>query len=1031
MFAANDVRWSLLCLAVLTSSSGASAENLSWRFQDDFQVYPELTNPVPDAHGHGTVWHFLRTTTREGFVGERRWIRDGRYAPLREWQNQRFFHPRDGWTFKRDPPQPPAVGRNREPQDGELVLDTGDVLLEPGPEAAVVVGWRSPVAGVAEIHGGFEHLDGGGDGRGQVRWYVERGPEPDVEGGFEPHSLASGHARFGTASQRGAFELREQVAPGDFVYFMVDAIADGTLLPHECDGTRFDVTITVTDAVRSVPPDFERDVQPILAARCYGCHGDENPKAGLDLQSVESIIRGGESGPAIVAGHPDRSVLVDQVFRDAMPPADHEKLTSGEKEVLWQWVRLVSQPDHPVAGVRENEPEHWAFQVPVRRSLPFVTETERVRNAIDTFVLARLESKQLSFSPDAVPVAMVRRATLDVTGLPPTPREVRAFVNDRRPDAYERLVDRLLASPHYGERWARHWLDVAGYVDTAGDEGVLDFFNMNEGIWRYRDYVVRSLNANKPHDVFLTEQLAGDELVEWKTASEMTPEILDSLVATGYLRSVQDETDALQYGLEERYKVLYRVMESVSTGLLGLTFQCARCHDHKYEPVTQRDYYRLMACFETAYNVKNHWLRRPRRVLSDRPHVEQQALDQFNDGVNTAAQVLKDERTRINQDDAFEGERKKQLIDDLTVKIEAIEAKKKPYNKVQALWDVGPAPVSHVFRGGQWNQPGVRVEPGFPAVLSASTTEKLTRAPEIPGDSSGRRLALARWLTRANHPLTARVLVNRVWHHNFGRGIVATPGNFGRSGSPASHPELLDWLARDFIDSGWNVKRLHRQILTSTTYRQSSKSPEVASRAMTVDRENSLLWRANLKRLDSEIVRDAVLATSDVLDRTFGGEPVPLTIPASGLTTVKNEPTPSSHLRRSLYVLARRNYPLSLLETFDSPTIPVNCTERKPTATVQQSLTFLNSAFVMDGAARLARLVLSETEGGIEDRVEAAYWRVLARPPLESESEKCCQFLRDQAMMYRNSGTEDDPLHSALVDFCHMLLCSNEFLYVE
>jgi hypothetical protein len=1019
---------------------------LRWNLRDDFRPAPELTNPMADGHGFGTVWHFLRTTRHEGPIEARSWARDGRYLELREWQSPRFRNPRDGWTYQSFPSRPPAMGRNRTAEQKGVKLAAGDILLEPGPEAAIIIGWRSPAAATVQVKGQFELVDNPQDRNAGVRWYVERGLAPQLERGFDSTVLATGRLTPGAETRHGSFHIKElPVAEGEFLYFVLDALADGRIEPHTGDATRFDVTITAGNVQPAPAPSFEHEVLPILAANCQSCHGGGRPRGGLDLGSAESLLEGGQHGPSVELGHPDRSRLIDRVRTGEMPPGERHRLTFGEVELLWQWIRaqvpeeVVVHHEPPAAeptggGDRAVDHDHWAFNPPRKQPLPKVQATNRVKTAVDQFVLARLEAAGLGFSPDADRTALIRRASFDLLGLPPAPSDVEQFLNDPRPDAYARMVDRLLASPRYGERWGRHWLDVAGYVDVAGLDGVVDFVLVNEGIWRYRDYVVRAFNQDKPFDRFLSEQLAGDELVDWKSAEEITPEILEPLTATGFLRSVVDLTQDLQHGVGERYKVLFRVMDVVSTSLMGLTFECARCHDHKYEPISQHDYYALMACFEPAYNVHNGWVVGDKRHLSDRPFDEQQAINRCNAQVDAEAQLLRDERTKINQNAAIEEKEKKRRMDDLTVRIEGVEAKLKEYNHVQAVWDCGPIPVSRMFRRGDWKDRGVRVDPSFPPVLDTPETTRVVQSAETAGMSSGRRLAFARWLTRDDHPLTARVMVNRSWHHLFGRGIVATPGNLGRSGSPPSHPELLDWLAVEFAENGWSLKRLHRLLMMSTVYRQTSRRETLGqtSLAETRDPENRLLWRSNLRRLDAEVIRDAVLAVCDVLDGRLGGPPVMLKSPPSGLLTVEAAANGTDHLRRSLYLFARRNYPMTFLEVFDAPIMPVNCTRRDPGASVLQSLTFLNADFVVNQAGKLAATIDHNSPGVSTETVRTAYIMVLSRPPTDVELQMGCDLLSDQVKIYGDTGmSQPEASQQALVDLCHMLLCSNEFLHVE
>ncbi len=1124
----------------------APAASLSWSLGEDFGTGADRANPAVDGDGEPT-WHFLRTTSSAGPVESRMWLRDGKYVPLGDSGEKLFGASLDGWAYQVKQPLAPAIGRVTARQDLGLVFEPGDILMAPGPDHAVVIAWRSPVAGTLDIEGVFEHGQSCCGVNSRVNWHVERGPAPDPVRGFESQSLASGESDFGSPTQQGRFEIRDlAVQADDHIYFVVDAAADGTATPHHGDGTRFTVRLTVREPRWPSPPSFETHVLPILASHCHDCHGEDVQEGQLDLRTLSEILRGGENGAAIVRGDPDASLLIDLVARRQMPPdaaADPlAAVSAGDLAVLRRWVRTGAASSEqveslpPRAQITEKDREFWAFQPPRKRGVPTVKTSARVRTPIDAFLLEKLEPQGLAFSPDAEKRALIRRATLDLIGLPPDPARVEAFVADDRPDAYERLVDELLASPHYGERWGRHWLDAAGYVDAKVDIDLATIYSSNEAMWRYRDWVIRACNDDMPFDRFLVEQLAGDELVDWRTAERFTPEMLALLTATGFLRTVDDHTNEPQYGVEKRYEVLNETMAMVSTALLGLTMDCCRCHNHKYDPLPQRDYYRLMACLEPAYNV-TAWKSPKERFLPDVAPSERRAIDERNAAIDkqlaaerqqeddtraaagrrlldsrlaalpeaereplkqavlvaaakrTPAQnelVAKftkelglDEKTRefsaADVDAALTDDDQK-LLAELAANRDTLPKQKRSYGRITALWDMGEPPVSRVHRRGIVAAAGVLVQPGFPEVLmppgeaarpieewlagatsagaasgpSAATGLVVPAGPQ--GQTSGRRLALANWLTAPGHPLTARVHVNRVWHHHFGRGIVATPGNFGRSGSLPTHPELLDWLAVDFIEHGWSTKRLHRQIMLSTAYRQTSRRPTEAAAdspaalAARIDPDNKLLWRMNLRRLEAEIVRDAILAVSGALDRTPGGPPVPITTPVDGLSMAKAEPTPTSPFRRSLYILARRNYPLKFLELFDAPIMAVNCTERMMSATPLQSLALLNSEFLLAESERMAARVAAETAApgnagaapatdaaAAESlRIERAYRLAYGRPPSTAEVVRALTFLTEQTADHVAAGrpaAEAGP--AALADLCQMLLASNEFLHVE
>ena len=799
-------------------------------------------------------------------------------------------------------------------------------------------------------------------------------------------------------------------------------------------------TASAHDADRTAaPPSFPRDILPILSAHCLKCHGAATRKADLDLRSPARMEKGGESGAAIVRGAASKSLLYENVSNHTMPPGKAAKLTAQQIALIARWID-AGAPSHGNEDRTESSaaPTHWAFRPPVKHPAPAVQHAGRVRSPVDAFVLARLEMKGLTFSPETDRRAFVRRATFDLTGLPPTPDEITCFLADTAPDCYDRLIDRLLASPAYGERWGRHWLDNAGYTDTHGGDNDLATIKVNTNIWKYRDYVVRSLNADKPFDRFLTEQLAGDELVEWRAAERYTPETFDALLATGFLRNVPDDTNEQELNRPlERNEIVGRVTESIGSNLLGLTVNCARCHNHKYDPVTQADYFRLVACFTPVYDP-GRWKLPAQRSLPDIPLGEAQGIIAHNakideqlaeittqvGGVRRAAEerarasrfaavpeVLRaDLRAALaapagkrNEIQSYLAAKLGPLVQVAPADIErslneleraklkalaersaTVAAGKRSHGVIQAVWEDGTAPSStRILRRGDWAAPLAAVEPGFPAVLCAAGPGKVERPLDTKGGSSGRRLALARWLTARDHPLTARVVVNRIWQHHFGVGIVATPDNFGIKGTPPTHPELLDWLAVDLVEHGWTLKRLHKLIMTSAVYRQSSRrsGAEESTLAETIDPANDLYGRMPLRRLEAEAVRDAVLAVSGRLDRRLGGPPTPLVSRPDGLVLV-DPSTPADAVRRSLYIFARRNYPVGMLNVFDFPIMALNCTRRPTTATPLQSLAALNSEFVQDQAAAFAARVRSDTGAAAPPRelVERLLPRVRPQP---------------------------------------------------
>jgi hypothetical protein len=705
----------------------------------------------------------------------------------------------------------------------------------------------------------------------------------------------------------------------------------------------------------------------------------------------------------------------------------------------------------------------WAFQKPVAKPLLKVKATARVRTPIDNFALAKLESVGLSYSPDAPDLTLARRAWLDLTGLPPTPAQLDEFLADTKPGAYERMIDRILASPHYGEKWGRQWLDAVGYIDTTGKDFNPVKAEYAEGMWRYRDYVIEAFNNDKPWDRFLTEQLAGDELADWRSAAKFGPEIEKLLAATGYLRTILDITEEDISNLPvERYEALFKLVEKVSSSTLGLTVGCARCHSHKFDPIPQRDYYRFLALFTTAYNPTD-WLQPQNRHLYTVSKSDKEEVDRYNkqfdkpledlkkqlatlrkpyetrilddklkavpeairDDVRAAIEAPADKRDEVQKYlfSKFNAGLKvgpkeveklltaadKSALEKLEADVAATEAKKKKLEKIQALWDVGTPPTIRLLQRGSADAPGPRVTAGFPEVLSDPSRTDAVKPPEVRGASSGLRLALAQWLTAPDHPLTARVIVNRIWQGHFGSGIVATPDNFGATGAAPTHPELLDYLAVDFMKNGWSAKRLHTLIMTSTAYRQSTRQLDQRwlEKVRTVDPDNKLLWRMNLGRLDAESLRDSLIAAAGKLDPTRGGPPIELEMRSDGLQVVSSKEPESAKWRRSVYLTSRRTYPMSFLGVFDYPIIDTHCARRVPSATPLQSLTLLNDDFVWKAAAALAERARGD--------IGTAYLLALARQPTAHERDLAASYLRS------------NPFRS----FAQALLSSNEFLYID
>jgi hypothetical protein len=724
--------------------------------------------------------------------------------------------------------------------------------------------------------------------------------------------------------------------------------------------------------------------------------------------------------------------------------------------------------------------DHRAFRPVVRPQPPAVrgpARTDIDRTDIDRFILAALEAKKLTLNPEADRPTLVRRVSFDLTGLPPTVAEIDAFLKDKSPDAYEKMVDRYLASPHYGERWGKHWLDAVGYADSNG------YFNADTDrplAWKYRDYVIRSFNADKPYDRFVTEQIAGDELVGYVPGGDVTPEMVDAITATHFLRNAPDGTGESDGNPDElrtdRLSVLEGNVQNLMNGLLGITVQCARCHDHKFEPVTQEEYYALQAILFPVYNPdkwakpndrtvpigtkaeiaarqrQNELIDKQVKALKDGlvafadPLREQFLIERLKDvelavrdQVIAAVKAPKDKRT-AEQQKLLKAHAKATAVsdDDLAKRFPEYAALRERVNKtvadrekdrrttgkVAAFVETDPnPPPHHLLKRGVHTQPGDPVQPGVPASLCTSANEYRI-APKPSGRvSTGRRTALAKWVASPENPLFARVMVNRVWQHHFGTGIVSTPDNLGQSGAKPSHPEFLDWLAAEFVRSGWSVKHLHRLILKSAVYRQASTPRDGLD---VVDPDNRLLSHFPLRRLDAEAVRDAMLHAAGELNRKAGGPYVPSQRTAEGVVEVAENVDGAK--RRSVYLQQRRTQTVTLLQLFDAPSMVTTCGKRSPSTVPLQSLALLNSEFVRArGKAFAARLI---REAGADDakRLALAFRLACGRLPHTDEREACEAFLAKQRSVY---ASEKDADARAWADLGQMLLASNAFLYIE
>ncbi|HET6883621.1 MAG TPA: DUF1549 and DUF1553 domain-containing protein [Pirellulales bacterium] len=697
----------------------------------------------------------------------------------------------------------------------------------------------------------------------------------------------------------------------------------------------------------------------------------------------------------------------------------------------------------------------WPFQPPERPTLPSTADRDWAINTIDQFVLAKLEAAGLHPSPAADKLTLLRRLSFDLTGLPPSEQEQAAFMADDLPDAYERLVDRLLASPAYGERAALYWLDLVRYAETDGFKAD----DLRPNAYKYRDFVIRAFNDNLPYDRFLAWQLAGDEL---------EPQNLLALAATGYNRLYPDEYNAANLE-QRRQEILDDVTATTAVALMGMTMGCAQCHDHKFDDISQADYFRLQSFFSpfvprddvpdaspeesanyherlAAWQAATADLRAQIEALlaAKRDELREYGLGKFRAEIRQAAALPATERTpyqeliarmALKQAEPKEKDVAAKLPAEDKQRYEELQAKLKEFDSLRppplptlmATGDVGrTAPVTWLLEGGAWQKPADEVTPGFPTFLGEAAAD--ISSPPNGSESTGRRSALAHWLTRADHPLTSRVMVNRLWQQHFGVGIVPSANDFGAQGEPPTHRELLDWLAIELVESGWNLKHLHRLMVTSATYRQATtvdSSPHSQANAER-DPQNRLLWHARRRRLEGEAIRDALLSVSgELYPQMFGPSArpaLPEGLSKSYAWTADEQP--ADRQRRSVYVLAKRNLHYPLFEAFDQPDMHHSCPRRPQTTTAPQALALLNGELALDQAGAWAKRLSVQYLRDLRALVTAAYRQAFGRPAADDEITAAVAFIQA-----RDLGSEDKS--AAVTDFCHALLNANEFVYVD
>jgi cytochrome c553 len=797
---------------------------------------------------------------------------------------------------------------------------------------------------------------------------------------------------------------------------------------------------------------FEKEIRPLLVARCHECHGDvEKPKGGLRLTSRAGLMTGGETGPAAVPGKPSESLLIEAVRYQGLKMPPKAKLPEAEIEKLVRWVELgVPWPDspHPKVAPTPVEPEFkitdtqrrfWSFQAVRPQTMPSVQDAAWPLTAIDRFVLARLESRGLRPNGPTDKRMLIRRATFDLIGLPPTPDEIDAFVADPSPEAFGRVVDRLLASEHYGERWGRHWLDVVRYADTAGETADYPV----PQAYKYRNYVIDALNQDKPYDAFVREQIAGDILAR----SGPRELFAERVTATGYLAiSRRFGFDSENY----HHLTIADTLDTLGRSILGLSIGCARCHDHKYDPISTADYYALYGIFASSRYAfpGSEEKRQPRDFVPLLPeaeaaplvaaHQEQMArcetelkrldgeLAALDKSIKTAQELS------AGVPASSDASSPAPALAELQAKRTALAATAAQCrNQRDGLINSGPCDMAYgvceaasqnakIQKRGEPTKPGAEVPRRFLEILGGDVLPS--------GDTGSGRLQLAEWLTRRSNPLTARVIVNRVWQHHFGRGLVETPSDFGLRGRPPANPELLDHLADALARGGWTLKNLHKQIMLSRVYQLSSSDDNPAARH---DPSNEGWWKFDRRRLDAEAIRDAMLAASGTLDRTRGGpHPFP---PRTAWGFTQHQPFKAIYDtdRRSIYLMTQRIQRHPFLALFDGADANASTAERTLTTTPAQALFLMNDPFVHEQSAALARRLAS---AGTTDaqRIERAYPLVLGReagPPQVAEAVDFLSRYRQQTLAA--GGTPENAKLAALAAYARVLLTSNEFLYID
>jgi hypothetical protein len=796
---------------------------------------------------------------------------------------------------------------------------------------------------------------------------------------------------------------------------------------------------------------YEKEVLPILKESCYKCHGNDKDKGNFSLMSRKTILEGGDLGPAVNLNKPETSNLIKAIhYKDGLEMPPKGKLSNEKIGVLEKWVKTGVPMPSPSGEVAKEKPkggvvtpeskQYWAYKSVHRFPEPEVKNKSWVKNPIDAFILSKLEANQLHPAEPVDKVSLLRRAYYDLIGLPPTPEQIDAFVKDTSPKAFEKVVDHLLSLPQYGEKWGRHWLDVVRYAETNGYErdGPKPF------AWRFRDYVIKSFNEDKPYDQFIKEQLAGDEL---------PGEDPDAIIATGFYRlSLWDDEPADPK--QARFDELDDWVGTTSQVFLGMTMNCARCHEHKIDPIPHADYYRLLAFFQDVRHYSNsrdvhsaanmtditartirktyeaelkkneariHQLTESMRKIEDEGIKKMPAEDQRASEGNDRPQVVKKIAGFLNPEQLKEYTALKKELDGL---------KKKPQPSRELALSVSNClvrvPETHVQIRGSPHSPGQKVEPGFPKVLDFPDP----KIPNLPqgAKTSGRRTVLANWIASKENQLTARVMVNRIWQHHFGRGIVPSSNDFGKFGETPTHPELLDWLASEFMNLNWKMKAFHKLIMLSNTYQMSSKAEE---NAIKIDPSNRLFWRFNMRRLTAEEVRDSFLAVSGKLNLKAGGPSIYPPLPREVLAGQSRpgegwgNSSPEESSRRSVYVYMKRSLLVPILSQHDQADTDSSCPVRYTTTVPTQSLGMLNGEFSNEQAKFLAERLAKEAGNDLSSQVRRGIRLTSGRNPTEDEIKKDVAFI--QELMTKQKLNQS----TAMKQYSLMMLNTNEFIYLD